>query len=170
MQLPPERVEVTILRSRNDLRRTTRAVYASQASRVARLGGSVAVTIGIIALCVELPIAGGACFLGAVAAVTYGWWGPELAVRRLPAWAFRPVTFRLSAEGIEVETEASRRVLEWEAVKAVDVTSDAYFFASPGRRGVILHRRGLTEQDSAAIVSMIERYGKTASRSSATSE
>ena len=149
-------VEVTILRNRRDLRRTTRAVYTREIRWVS-LGGMIAALTGVIALCAEQLVVAAICSLGVLAAWTYHWWRIELIVWRFPDWAYRPVTFRISEQGVEIETAVSQRLIRWENMTEVIVAPDAYFFGSPNRQGIILHRRSLAESDTAAINSIIER-------------
>src|SRR5262249_17448358 len=149
----PGRAEVTVVRTRDDLRRTTRTVFGLKAARVARIGGPPAIVIGVLAFCVEQPVAGATSFAAAIGAGAHRWWRPEIAVQRFPAWAYRPVTFRVSPDGVEVQTEISSRSLAWADVHGVAVTEDAYFFGSSSKamNGVILHHRTLTESDRSTI-------------------
>ncbi|WP_435206514.1 hypothetical protein [Micromonospora sp. bgisy143] len=152
-------VEVTILRTRRDLRGTTRAVYGREIRWVG-MGGMVAALVGGIALCTEQLVVATIILLGVVAALTYHWWRIELIVRRFPDWAYKPVTFRVSDQGVEIETVATRRRIGWADMTEVRVTPVAYFFGSPGRKGIILHRRCLAKSDTTAINSIVERCWK----------
>ncbi|WP_422739089.1 hypothetical protein ACN263_07555 [Micromonospora sp. WMMD729] len=152
-------VEITILRNRRDLRGTTRTVYGREIRWVG-IGGMVAALVAGIAFCAEQLVVAAILLLGVVVAWTYHWWRIELIVWRFPDWAYEPVTFRVSAQGVEIETVVSRRRVLWKDMTEVLVAPDAYFFGSPNRKGIILHRRCLAESDTAAINSVIERRGK----------
>jgi hypothetical protein len=108
-----------------------RSVFGVKAARAAGLGVPIASVIGV-AFCVEQPVAGAVCF-AALGAGTYRWWRPEIAVRRSPAWAYRPVTFRFSQDGIAVQTEIACRSLAWADVQGVAGTDHAFFFGSSSK-------------------------------------
>src|SRR4051794_34648365 len=62
----------------------------------------------------------------------------------LPDWAFGPITYRLSGEGVEVESPAGRRLVRWLAISGWRKSPAAYWFTIPGGFGITLPRRMLT--------------------------
>ncbi|WP_127505259.1 YcxB family protein [Actinoplanes solisilvae] len=150
-------VEVRIVRSRRDLRRTARTAYAQLTRRVG-LGGLTAIAVGGVALCAEQLIVSAVCLLVGVIALTFQWWYVWLVIWGQPGWVDDPVTFRISEQGVEIETAFYQRLVRWEGMTQVITTPDAYFFGSREPAGIILHRRTLTTSDSAAIEAFIERY------------
>ncbi|MCW3839721.1 YcxB family protein [Micromonospora yasonensis] len=156
-QQPLDTVEVTTQSNRRDFRRTLCAIYQRKIAWLGVAGAATALA-GVLALCAELPIVAGICFIGVVIAWTYRWWRIELEVRRLPPSTYGPTTFRISEEGVEMETTASRRLVRWVAMYDVLVTPHAFFFPAPGHLGIVLHRRTLSESDTSAIEAAIRRH------------
>jgi len=151
-----DRVELTVMLDKADYRRIARDF-----GRPRRWLNLLLLPIPVgafVSLAAEQLIGAATSALSILLLLIFGLVNRRRQVSALPDWAFGPMTFRVTAAGVEVESAVARRSVRWLAVGGHRKTPVAYWITVARGTGFALARRMLTERDEAALDAILARY------------
>jgi hypothetical protein len=155
--LAADRVELTVMLDKADYRR----ISADAPRRRGRLANLLLLPIPLgafVSLAAEQVIGALVLVFTMLCLVGFGFVNRSRQIGGLPDWAFGPTTYRITAEGCEIDQVMARRSIRWEATEACRKTTIAYWIQASSSTSIAVPRRQLTPADEAALEAVLTRF------------